>query len=413
MILSISVVGFQSYAKPVKIDLSDKLTAIIGDTDTGKTAIIRAIYKLLLNRPLNADYKNWNAKFYEIEITTDKGVVTFHSSDKDNYYQIDHSDDKVYRGYGKGVPDLSSVIRVDERNIQLQLDPHFLILRSGGEIARSINVIGKLDSITQLVQMYKTKLNTTNTSISTNETLLSDYKKELESFPDIVKLRERIDNNKLLSKRIQEVYDILVRLSEINTQISLLSERLLYNKNLLKKMIMIDSLDISYLSNISEKIEILENINNSIYPIITRINNNSITVDKLIPIDSLNTIEIDKNIKKISDLSTLLSSIVPIKNRINENLNLYTFYHNIDNLNFSKLDTILQHINSFSVIKNNIDTCNSSIYNKSDKLDDINIEIGTLAEKFVELAGDLGECPLCYSPINSEHVSEIRNKLLE
>ena len=66
MITKIEIKNFQSH-KDTMIDFDKGINSICGESDNGKTAIIRAIRWVIENRPLGTDKLNsfWNKDFKE------------------------------------------------------------------------------------------------------------------------------------------------------------------------------------------------------------------------------------------------------------------------------------------------------------------------------------------------------------
>ena len=95
MIKSIKIKGFQGHEDSV-LNLSKGLNVILGDTDTGKSSILRAINWVVTNRPSGDGFVNKLCKECSVEITTDKGTVT-HSRIPINSYIVKEIDKKGKR----------------------------------------------------------------------------------------------------------------------------------------------------------------------------------------------------------------------------------------------------------------------------------------------------------------------------
>ena len=76
MIKSLSIKNYQSH-KDSYLEFSEGVNCILGGSDNGKTAIIRAINWIMTNRPLGESFRsNWGGKT-EVELFTDDASILF------------------------------------------------------------------------------------------------------------------------------------------------------------------------------------------------------------------------------------------------------------------------------------------------------------------------------------------------
>lgn len=121
------------------------MTTIVGPSDAGKSAIVRALRLAALNRPNGALFVRHGTKACEVTVTTDKGTVVRKKGKGVNSYTVDG---KVYAAFGNGVPaEVETVLNLSPDNFQRQLDLHFWFADSGGQVSRKLNEIVNLDLI--------------------------------------------------------------------------------------------------------------------------------------------------------------------------------------------------------------------------------------------------------------------------
>lgn len=147
MINTIKIKNFQSHAS-TDIKLSSGVNTIIGSSDSGKSAIIRALRWLVWNRPSgDAIRSTWGGPT-SVEVELAEGDI-LRNKDKTDHYQI-HREGKAldFKAFGTSVPEeVIRALNISEVNIQNQLDSPFLLSDSSGSVAQYFNKVAKLDKI--------------------------------------------------------------------------------------------------------------------------------------------------------------------------------------------------------------------------------------------------------------------------
>ena len=148
MIESISLSGFQSH-KNSNLDFSNGVNVIVGKSDCGKSAIIRALRLVLENKPsgdsfINHDCKDMTVsmKINDTDITRGKGSENTYTAGKEKF-----------TAFGQSVPEpIVAVTKFHDVNAQFQLDSPFLLSMTPGEAGQYLNSIMNLDIIDQTVK---------------------------------------------------------------------------------------------------------------------------------------------------------------------------------------------------------------------------------------------------------------------
>ena len=124
MFKRIEIRNFQSH-KATDIDFANGVNTITGESDNGKTAVIRAMMWVLRNRPAGSEKINsrWNRDFKEpmsVRIYTEKGWCERRRDKKFNGYIINGT---VLEAVGMDVPDeVREFFGFEDVNVQLQMD---------------------------------------------------------------------------------------------------------------------------------------------------------------------------------------------------------------------------------------------------------------------------------------------------
>lgn len=187
MFKSLEIRNFQSHSKTV-IDFSSGVNIFTGSSNSGKTAILRALNWIINNRPLGTSFIRRGQKKSEVvlfigEKTKEMGISRFKDS-IDNCYSLATSDavgDIRLETVGKDVPqEIRDILNFSDINTQEQLSPYFLVLDTPGRIAIYLNSITHLDEIDKIVSLLKSRLKVVDNEILNLDTQLSGLQIELD-----------------------------------------------------------------------------------------------------------------------------------------------------------------------------------------------------------------------------------------
>ena len=208
MIIKIEIKNFQSHKNTV-LKFDKGVNVICGESDNGKSAVIRAIRWVVENQPQGTDKinSNWNDDFKEplsVKLYTEKGYIERIRDKKRNGYNIckngeneDHLD-----AIGKGVPkEVTEFLNVSDVNFQYQLDPPYLLSKTAGQASQYLNEILHLDSIDKIMSIA-----------DSDKRQLSSEQKIVEN--DIKKLEEELKNTEWIDEA-DNLYKRIVKYNEI------------------------------------------------------------------------------------------------------------------------------------------------------------------------------------------------------
>lgn len=190
MIKSLDIVNFQSHLE-THIDFADGVNLIVGKSDCGKSAILRALNWVVSNRPLGDGFLRDDATDSTlVHLATDSGFVERCKGDKENFYSLNGN---IFEAFGTSVPaEITDFLNFSDVNIQGQLSPYFLILDSSGQIALYLREVCKLDKLDSLYSDLTSKLNKCT----------EDEKRYDEEY-------DSITSNPIMSIEVGEMLDVL------------------------------------------------------------------------------------------------------------------------------------------------------------------------------------------------------------
>jgi len=182
MLKKLRIKNFQSHTR-TEIDFCSGVNGIIGTSQAGKTAILRAIKLLRTNRPLGFRFHTKYTKASKTSVQaifSDDVVASINKSKNNTIYKLkNHSGRKVsFSKVGKGVPDVvSQGINLSDINVHSQLDAPFMIASTSGEIAREINKVTN----SEMVDAWTQGINKKITSLGIQKDILKNDIKSIKN----------------------------------------------------------------------------------------------------------------------------------------------------------------------------------------------------------------------------------------
>jgi len=196
---SIVIKNFQSHKKTI-IKLVKGVNVIVGKSQAGKTAIVRALELVLTNRPSGDRFVRHGEDSTSVTIRTyegDKVVIT--KTPKGRTYKVNGTS---YRKFGKTLPEeVEGVLKMSSINIQSQLDSPFLITSSGSEIAKTINRITKAEKVDDWISLASKEAARSRRAETIISGDISDIKVKLAGLQDIGAVSKKVKEVKVLNGR--------------------------------------------------------------------------------------------------------------------------------------------------------------------------------------------------------------------
>lgn len=135
--------NFQCH-RSLSIEFDPLITTLVGKTNSGKSAILRALRWLVQNFPAGDEFISDGEKYCRARLTVDGHRVVRRIGDRSEY----RLDDKVYKAFGRNVPPaIAKLINLTDENFQSQLDAPFWFGLTPGQVAKELNRIVDLGVI--------------------------------------------------------------------------------------------------------------------------------------------------------------------------------------------------------------------------------------------------------------------------
>lgn len=224
--------NFQSHEN-TELTFHDGLNVIVGPSDHGKSAVIRAIKWVLYNEPRGSEFIRQGANFARVTLWLNTGysVIRERTSSKNRYILSDSDGNtNVYEGFGNEVPqeiikahripkvmmdtDISSSI-----NIGNQLEGPFLISETGAIRAKAIGRLTGLHIIDKSIRDSATDLRRENQTRDRIDGELQEVNEKLKEYQYLDLLEEKIEVSANHIKEIEDSLDKIATLININNNL--------------------------------------------------------------------------------------------------------------------------------------------------------------------------------------------------
>ncbi len=223
MIESLSITNFQSH-RDSKFNFDSGVNVIVGPSDGGKSAVVRALGWPINNKPSGDSFRNWDDDNTIVELNTgDTDIIRGKTKTDGNFYclvSIKQCRNEIYKAFGQGVPEeIKRVLNIGDINIQSQHDPPFLLSQSPGEVARTLNKIVNLDVIDSSLAHANRRVKASHAELVSKKSVLKITKNKIKDLnwldqadKDLVRL-EAVEAD--LEVEMNEVFDICATIDHV------------------------------------------------------------------------------------------------------------------------------------------------------------------------------------------------------
>lgn len=226
MIRRIRIINFQRH-RNLKIRLDPRITTIVGPSDAGKSAVLRALRWVCLNEPRGDKFIRKGAKRASVIIKVD-GHKLARSRGDGNTYTLDG---EKYQALGNGVPkEIASLLNVSDLNFQKQIASPYLFSVTPGEVSRQLNGIVDLSVIDTTLANLSQMLRRARSEMDVVTDRLKDAREEVKShlsareMDKALKRCERLDRRAARTAlRASRLNDLLSKAREAKETASRLS----------------------------------------------------------------------------------------------------------------------------------------------------------------------------------------------
>jgi len=430
-IKSIKLVNFQSH-RNTEIFPDEGLTVILGPTDQGKSAIIRALKWVLYNEPRGTDFITVGCKYCAVTLEMSDGTIIIRERDgtKNRYILKKQGQEQIFEGFGNSVPfEITRAhgipkIHIDRDstsavNLAEQLEAPFLISESGSTRAKALGqLIGvhiidaaQRNTIRDLTEAEQRK------RLINREIL--DINEELKNYQDLQDLENKMDALKILLNEIRQKRALLVKFTEIKQRLVPAAQGINEARFILKKTTYTADAETIYreIINNNNRIESLKILSGKLKEADHQIILMESFLKKTEGIFAAE--KISQNLEEIKDKVTrydqILKKLILIDGQIRERSKQLEGYARIRDVE-SRMESISgknSKLISLDTIRKDLSKVDFSIKKGEAYLNQVVQNLDSMTRQYAFLLKKLSRCPTCLNPIDDRTARKIIAEMLE
>jgi exonuclease SbcC len=210
--------NFQSH-QHTEVEFGLGLNVVVGPSDFGKSALVRALRWVLYNEPRGANFIRVGAKVCKVKVEMDDGTIVtrLRSTTGKNQYLLKRpdQDELVFEGFGSDVP--AEIIQVTgvrkiiidehskaELNLASQLEGPFLLAENGALRAKVIGQLGGVHILDWAQRSVNTELRRLGEQEKRSQEELQQLSESLKSYEYLPELQEKIEHIASLIRQMEE-----------------------------------------------------------------------------------------------------------------------------------------------------------------------------------------------------------------
>ena len=414
MLKYLKLKNFKSH-KDTYIEFCQGVNVIRGNPRSGKTNVFRGGLWLFTNRPTGgAILSNFAGEEADVEVEVGlweggsiglkKHVVINKEGKKEVKDRKGEEDSKAiytldgseYKAISTDVPDLiERKLNLSELNFQKQLDKHFLVTSSPGEIARTINKITKLEPVDARISRLTSKVNSGNREVRLLEEQAGEIERELSKYSDIEETGKIVQRLQTVVQELEEKDKQSIELRGLISKTEVVD----YEISELDSFLEVEAIvrDIEEIDQELGQLQRRSDLLNRIQALGVEIKEAHSVLDIGHVVDGIGEID-----ERMSGLQAQLVSLEQIQ-EMNEELT-----------NLTAMETELKPIyERLEEIDEQISLCDELCEIQS--LDLLLIQLGIEEEEarqvYVALIEQLGKCPTCFSPADPKLLKQIMENI--
>lgn len=190
MITKIIIHNFQCH-KDITLELG-RSTVLQGNSNSGKTAVLRALYWVLFNNAPSDFVSYWVQKktksgfkfkdddYTSVIVEVDGHTIERKRSNDFNGYIVDG---KVFEALRTAVPEeVTRLFNLSEASVQRQMDAPFLLAATPGEASQYLNNLAGLGCVDEILTIAKRKVADTSSLVENTNEEIDRLDKEVNSY---------------------------------------------------------------------------------------------------------------------------------------------------------------------------------------------------------------------------------------
>ena len=426
-ITSVTLKNFQAH-KDTTVQFDKGLNIIVGESNNGKTSILRGILWAIDNQPLGNDFIMAGENDCSVTINFSDGTYIKRGRTVKNtgYYEIRYIDDngkyidQTYRGFTNAVPvEVANVHQMPKVNITKDIETHLNVLSQlDGPFLLTESPLVKASAIGRITgtHVIDAAIKESNKTIQGNRKLVKSYSEDLQQkenerkqLPDIKSMETFTKKYAYIVKYITKLNDSVIKLNADLQQISQYQQQMMQEKERCERLKKVAALlpIIQTAKDKFNKVIFLHGKLTKYQELSLQIEQNQISIERGKYFAKLKPL-VDKavaNILNVSRLNDYIDKVNTLKNDINISKFNKTFmskyalvaksiivHCQVANTYVSKLAPKVDEISDMDLRQ--IDLCRSVTATKKN-IKSIKANITKIQKERNQFILDQGYCPCC------------------
>lgn len=212
MITRFRAENFQSH-ELIDFCLGERVTTIVGPSDAGKSAVVRAVRWLAMARPLGDAHVRDGAGGCEVRLRVDGRTVARERRGREAKYRIGSVD---YRAGGTEVPGpVADLLNLGPVNFQGQHEGPFWLSLTPGEVAKELNAVVALDAIDGVLGALAGRLRSARSEREAAARRVAESREEVEALAWTAEADAALRRIEELAREDEETTGYLQRLQSL------------------------------------------------------------------------------------------------------------------------------------------------------------------------------------------------------
>lgn len=231
MLKRVYIENFQGIEK-ADIELG-KFTVLVGESNHGKSSVIRSLHALISNPRGIHKHKSYWARKFVVSATSDLGTATLFCDSMGSRYVVSLNDVKQeYSKLNNTVPvEVSKILQISPESIDtivsLQDESTFMLNDTGSQVSKILGSLTNIDIILSAVKESNKRKQQENTKLKIKETDVLNTKVKLDELKSVDslleehnKLEDRLNKIKLLQIHFEKLTAYVEQIQKLNKLIT-------------------------------------------------------------------------------------------------------------------------------------------------------------------------------------------------
>ncbi len=263
---SIKIEGLQSHEES-ELELSEGTNVLIGDSDAGKSAVIRSLWWLRFNRPSGDQLNREGVSKRSVEVKGGNDSILRQKTKTKNRYVLSENGGKLqyFNSVGTEVPEIViKTLPIQEINFRRQRDPIFFLTQTPGERSRFLNSqVSDLWMIDRFTSDLNRELREADKKEKEEQDKAEDEEKKAETLQWVDKFSERISKAKERRDKLSKEKDDCSKVEESVTTAENVSRKMPDRRFIRRKLRKIEEL-LRKIEELKNRRNVIEDIEDSL-----------------------------------------------------------------------------------------------------------------------------------------------------